>query len=385
MKRLALILSLIILLISCNTPTESFVPAEKRNMQVEQLLIENDSLLFLLDSLQILQNRNFLSKEDKIARKRAEEDSLMFVFNSLMNIKVDLPQLIDYNTISADCVDDFNRLARETKGELKVVANSSLVTKTILQLIELHAVDGTDLMILIDKTASMGDDIDNIRKGLKQVFELLRSYRNMRLAVGAYGDKNVDGKDWYEFSSFEGDFRRTLTFINHITLTGGGDSPESVYDGIHRAFHEDFWISTNKRMVILLGDAPSLDSSLTTYTARDIIQIATQEEVYMNFYPIVLSPVPEDIGPLGTTHMESIKLIEHLYPNPSRGVFTLDLFSSADLTIEIFDQGGKRILQKKTNQNQLREDLSLYPNGLYTIRVYDQFKNVDSRKLILSK
>ena len=62
-------------------------------------------------------------------------------------------------------------------------------------------------------------------------------------------------------------------------MTGGGDFPESVYDGIHEAFQEGFWKSNSKRIVILIGDAPSLGPTASTYSEKDIIQLAKSEKI----------------------------------------------------------------------------------------------------------
>ena len=106
-------------------------------------------------------------------------------------------------------------------------------------------------------------------------------------------------------------------------MTGGGDFPESVYDGIYEAFQENFWNSNSKRIVVLLGDAPSLDSNLTTYNEKDIIQIARNQNINMNFYPIVLSPYNGEFG--ATKKMQNLTFIESIYPNPSSGLLTIKL------------------------------------------------------------
>lgn len=311
-----------------------------------------------------------------------ERDSLQFVFDSLMQINVAIPQEFDYSIFNSDCIETFNKLARETGGEMKVVANSNLVAKTILEIVQKYAVNNSDIMIILDKTQSMQDDLDDIKKSLHLIIEKLMSYKNIRLAMALYGDKNVDGNEWYDYQNFEGDYFATNSFVDKIEVTGGGDYPESVYDGIFEAFQEGFWQSGSKRIVILLGDAPSLDSSLTTHTSKEIIEIATKDEINMNFYPVVLNPNPilDDIP-----RMASIKLIDNVYPNPSSGLISISLTTDQPLTLEIFDESGKLLSTELISGEIIRKDLTGLQNGLYVIRTTDQYKNYDTEKLIISK
>lgn len=324
-----------------------------------------------------------LSESEKLELKKSENDSLMFVLDSIMEIKIEIPQLIDSIVISPECLEQFNVLARETKGELKVVANSKFVAKEIAEIIENHAINNTDLMIIIDKTSSMADDLDNIKKGLNQILNSLKQYQNIRLSVSTYGDKNIDGNLWYDYQNFETDFDGTLNFIENIQMTHGGDFPESVYDGVYEAFQEGFWQSDSKRMVVLLGDAPSLDSIYTTYTEKDIINIATSENINMNFYPIVLSPYNGEFG--ATKKMQNLTFIESVYPNPTSGALTLKLNQFGTFNLEIFNQSGELIKSEVISSETFKTDLYDQPNGLYIIRISDSDKNFDTRKIILNK
>jgi hypothetical protein len=300
-----------------------------------------------------------------------------------MNIRIELPQLIDTVVISPECLAQFNALARETGGGLKVVANSKFVAKEIADIIEYYAEDHTDLMLIIDKTSSMTDDLGNIRLGLDQVLNSLKQYENIRLSVSTYGDKNTDGALWYDYQNFETDFEGTMEFIETIQMTNGGDFPESVYDGIYAAFQEGFWQSGSKRIVVLLGDAPSLDSTFTTFTEKDIIELATAQDIHMNFYPIVLSPYNGGLGE--TKKMQNLAFIESVYPNPTSGPVTLKMNQFGTFNLEVFNQSGVLIKSEKISTDTYRTDLYDQPNGLYIFRVSDADKNFDSRKIILRK
>jgi hypothetical protein len=325
-----------------------------------------------------------LSESEKLELIKTENDSIMIVFDSLMELKVEIPQLIDSTFISMECLEQFNKLARETGGNLKVISSSKFVAKIIGEIIETYALDNTDFMIIIDKTSSMADDLDNIKIGLNQILEAIKSKQNIRLSVSTYGDKNIDGPLWYDFQNFETDFEGTMKFIENIQMTHGGDFPESVYDGIYEAFQEGFWISDSKRIVILLGDAPSLDSTLSTHNEEEIIALAKQDEINMNFYPIVLSPYDGTFG-FGVPKMQNLTFIESVYPNPTNGPLNVRLNQFGTFTLELFNQNGELIVQETISSDKYTTELYDYPSGLYILRIWDENKNYDTRKIILNK
>ena len=324
-----------------------------------------------------------LSVDERLQLFEGVNDSIMIVFDSIMEVNTELPQLIDSLMISSVCLEQFGALARETGGGVKIVANSMFVAKEISKIIENHAVDNTDIMIVIDKTNSMSDDLENIKIGLNQILSSLREKKNVRLSISTYGDKNIDGDLWYDFRNFESDFEDAKDFIETIQMTHGGDFPESVYDGIHEAFQEDFWISNSKRIVVLLGDAPSLDATLSTYTEKNIIELATQNNINMNFYPIVLSPYNGEYRRV--KKMQNLAFIESAYPNPTNGPLSIRLNQFGSFTLEIFSQNAEILKSETINSDVYKTDLYGYPNGLYIVRISDENKNFDTRKIILNR
>jgi len=316
-------------------------------------------------------------------KPKMEDYESIMLYDAFMDIEVKLPLAIDSAIFDAACIQQFSRLARKTGGEMNFVANSKDLTKKILKIIDEVNEPGLDLMLIIDKTSSMSDDFQNLKKGLNQLLNSLEDIEGIRLSIASYGDKNIDGRKWYDFFSFGHNFEHTRQFLNSIQLTGGGDFPESVYDGVYETFGENFWRSNSKRVAILLGDAPSLMDRRTTYTEKDIVELAIAEDIHMNFYPILLSPY----STIGNTvkSMEEKVLISEVYPNPTKGPFTVSVKDHTNLTCEVFNQSGELITTQKMNSNQLKIDLSGNPSGLYVVRVLDANKNFDVKKVILNK
>lgn len=313
--------------------------------------------------------------------KMSDEESIM-MFDAFMDIKVKLPAEIDYSVFNKTCVNQFSRLAQKTGGDITVVAQTSEVTKSIVAIIDESAIEGLDVMIILDKTSSMADDFINIKKGLHQIISSLEKIEEVRLAISSFGDKNVDGKNWYDFQNFEGNFKHARNFLNGIQQTFGGDYPESVYDGVYETFKEDFWRSNSKRVAILLGDAPSLVGIGTKYTEENIVEAATAEEIHMNFYPILLSPY-NTVG-TSVSNMQPKSLVSEVYPNPTNGPVTLKFENSEELSVQIFNQSGKMVHEEAIDSEEYNYNLHDLKNGLYLFRVLDEKKNFDVQRVVLN-
>lgn len=346
-----------------------------------QPLLKPDYNFACMDTVKSIFNSDFIdfkSGKDAVLNK----DSLLEEWTKLMRKKVVLPAFIDSSLYSKACLKQFHQLAASTGGSIKAVVGSKMVVETIEQIILKNAQQQTDIMLVIDKTSSMSDDIQHIRKGFKLIFRALKKYKGVRLSVATYGDRRLDGDDWYSYSNFEHNFADALNFIKKIKPTGGGDFPESAYDGVYKAFQEGFWQSNTKRIVILLGDAPSLVGTGSKHTAEEIIDLATREKIKMNFYPIVISPSTELVKPKEPKKKD---LISSLYPNPSFGPVHLHLNNYEPYTIEIYNQNGQLVKTENVTTDHVELDLSSHKNGLYIVKVIDKAQNQALQKVILSK
>ena len=60
-----------------------------------------------------------------------------------------------------------------------------------------------------------------------------------------------------------------------------------------------------------------------------------------------------------------------VYPNPSEGVFTMELLRNEDVPVmlEIYDVNGRKVRELKTNSNPAQVDASSLPQGIYTIKI----------------
>ncbi len=76
--------------------------------------------------------------------------------------------------------------------------------------------------------------------------------------------------------------------FNNAGHGSGGDFPESVYDGLYNTVDFLSWGSDTKRMILVIGDAPPLEGSLTTRTLSEVVDICNDMDVVANLYPILI-------------------------------------------------------------------------------------------------
>lgn len=342
-------------------------------------------LSIILSSCNIDKERK-LTEGEILELKIRDNDSIMIVLDSIHKVNIYVPPLFDSIAIDATTTNKFFELAKETEGELKILVNSELITNEIKHVIEKNAVDNADILFLIDKTGSMEDDIANVQKGLTQIINSIETYSNVRVAIGLYGDKNSDGKDWYSFKNFETNLESAKKLIKGIQVTNGDDYPESVYDGFFQSTKENFWKSESKRMIILIGDAPPLEKPLSNYAMSDVIEKATKDKITMNFYPIVVAPSVglEEYG-IETKTFKETKLITSFYPNPSVGKVNINLTKHDDYEIQFFDFTGAIVLKENFKGDKISKDLYDFSNGIYLIRIIGSNGNFETIKLMLNK
>ena len=115
-------------------------------------------------------------------------------------------------------------------------------------------------------------------------------------------------------------------------------------------------------------------------------------------FPVVqtIGAVPTDANdkPLTPVKMDSIRItkfktevatldngmIINIYPNPGRGIFTIDL-PRATTKVEIVTTGGQTIYSKEA-KNNLKVDISDQPAGLYIVRMSNKHGSAQSRVVV---
>ncbi|MBL7909930.1 MAG: T9SS type A sorting domain-containing protein [Bacteroidia bacterium] len=90
-----------------------------------------------------------------------------------------------------------------------------------------------------------------------------------------------------------------------------------------------------------------------------------------------------DFSPFEKTLEEkSLEEMIKVYPNPSKGQFTIEKYNGIDSAVEIYDEQGKRLRSFTMSENKLEVDLTGVPKGIYLIS-FKFKKEVISKKIII--
>jgi hypothetical protein len=155
----------------------------------------------------------------------------------------------------ADTVENFTEIAKEGRGTSTLSKGYDEMIKEIETIIGGAAGDSLDLVLALDTTRSMEDDIPYLRDNLVRVLqEHTARFENLRVGLVLY-------RDYMEqYLTKTTPFRTGLAglqeALNSIRVRGGRDIPEAVYEALYVGINEFPWMA-DTRQIILIGDAPA--------------------------------------------------------------------------------------------------------------------------------
>ena len=145
--------------------------------------------------------------------------------------------------------DRFLRHHWNLKGDECVVAMPRV--EADLDLVDL------DVVFLIDTTGSMGDEIERIKASLLGVTQKLRNLdREFDLRYGAVLYRDINDAYVTKAHPFTRDLEKFDAALQTIKAQGGGDTPESLNQGLAVAVDGMEWRDGAAKVVFLIADAP---------------------------------------------------------------------------------------------------------------------------------
>jgi hypothetical protein len=110
-----------------------------------------------------------------------------------------------------------------------------------------------DLLVLVDSTGSMSDEINDLQANVQNVASLIsEEVSDVRYGFVTYRDTGdaylTRASDFADIDSFRDD-------LHQLSANGGGDTPEAMSVGMQVAL-EQSWREDAIRLVILIADAP---------------------------------------------------------------------------------------------------------------------------------
>lgn len=147
-----------------------------------------------------------------------------------------------------------------------------------------------DVIFAIDVTASMSDDIDSVKAAASSIVgSIAAKDPGFRVALIAYRDwDDSEGFAMFHDFAFSSDRGTIVGNINGLSVGGGDDTPEAVFEVLMRAIDSRSvggWRPNVSKIVILMGDAPPHDPSRDGYTSAIVAKAAEDAD------PVVIQAV----------------------------------------------------------------------------------------------
>jgi hypothetical protein len=122
-----------------------------------------------------------------------------------------------------------------------------------------HPVRKFDLMIVLDSTGSMGDEIEFLKSELQSILgDIGAAYPGLHMRVGLVAYRDL-GDDYVTRTDALGpNFERVQASLDRTSGQGGGDMPEAMDQALIRAVGQD-WRPDAVKSMLLVADAPPHD------------------------------------------------------------------------------------------------------------------------------
>jgi Mg-chelatase subunit ChlD len=152
-----------------------------------------------------------------------------------------------------------------------------------------------DLIFCIDVTGSMEDDIAGVKAAAADIVNTIAAKNdNYRVAIVAYRDWDDSmGLPMFEDYAFSKDKATIIANVNSLSVGGGDDTPEAVFEALMRAIDSQSvggWRNNVNKQIILMGDAPphnpsreGLTPAIVAKAAEDADPVVIQALVVGNY------------------------------------------------------------------------------------------------------
>jgi hypothetical protein len=179
-----------------------------------------------------------------------------------------------------DTEDAFKEIAAGGGGEFVYSTGPADLVEKIKGVLEEEKGKRVDLVLCLDTTSSMKDDIDAVRKALIPMLQgIIKEFSSFRIGMVLY-------KDYYDdyltrTIPFTSDFSVFQRNLNNIRVGGGRDIPEAVYEALHEAAIKFNWEAESK-LIVLIGDAPPHPRQRGKISKDMVTQVVEEKELKVN-------------------------------------------------------------------------------------------------------
>ncbi|SDW42759.1 VWA domain-containing protein [Paenibacillus sp. CF384] len=151
---------------------------------------------------------------------------------------------------------------------------------------------GVDLMLVVDTTGSMQDELDFLKSELKDVVARVLKNNGQQLDIQVSTNFYRDRSDKYLVKDypFTKDIDTAVKQISQQEAAGGGDFPEAVDEALENAIDDHKWSGDARaRLLFLVLDAPPHHERKVTKRIHELMESAAAEGI--RIIPIASSGV----------------------------------------------------------------------------------------------
>ncbi len=179
-----------------------------------------------------------------------------------------------------DTVEAYEELSEEAEGKTIYGKGGEDIIENVREVIRNAASKNIDLVLCLDTTKSMHDDMPHLRDSLIPMLESeIEGFDSFRLGLVLY-------RDYYEAYltrplPFSRDLSSIQRVLNTVTVYGGRDIPEAVHEALYEGIHFFDW-QAETRLLVLVGDAPPHPRPRGKITKEQVVQDARERGIQID-------------------------------------------------------------------------------------------------------
>jgi len=203
-------------------------------------------------------------------------------FDGLNNPKLDL------QVMSPDAVSNPQAIPFKTTLDLQQLNQERLLTVTLPKIVAKKP-KALDIMLVIDTTGSMSDELRYLTTELRDIIGAVQNRHSKQIAIRFGLVVYRDQGDEYvvRFFKFTDSLNQMQTQLSQQQATGGGDYPEAMEQALATAVNAKWRDGNTARLLFLVADAPPHNQNL----AAMLKPIRTARQKGIRLYSLAASGV----------------------------------------------------------------------------------------------
>ncbi len=177
----------------------------------------------------------------------------------------------------AETVDAYTDIAKKGGGETMFSTGEEDLPTKIAAALDSVKGDELDLVLALDTTDSMTNDMPHLRESLVPLIrEHTSRFKVFRVGLLLYRDYLEEYLN--KPLPFTADLNELQKLIDSVRVLGGRDIPEAIYEALYTSVLSYEWKSA-ARLIILVGDAPPHPRPRGKVTADMVFEAAKEKNV----------------------------------------------------------------------------------------------------------